>query len=253
MSQTELAAELKKITGTVHNTESFGAVDGPGIRYIFFLQGCPLHCLYCHNPDAISGKGGTTWTAEEAVKEVLRYKSFIKSGGITFSGGEPLLQPEFVYAVATLLKEEGFNTAIDTSGCQSPENPAVQKAINASDLILLDIKAWDSQTAIALTGKDAKNALATLDYCETIQKPVWIRYVLLAGYTMDDEQLAAMADYLAGYNCIERVELLPFHKLGEPKWQELGKKYHLADTPATTKAQAEHAKAIITARGLRVQ
>jgi len=246
-------AELKKVTGTVHNTESFGAVDGPGIRYIFFLQGCPLRCLYCHNPDAIPGKGGTTWTAEEAVKEVMRYKSFIKSGGVTFSGGEPLLQPEFVYAAALLLKDEGVSTAIDTSGSQSPEDPVVQKAIDAAALILLDIKAWNSHTAVALTGKDTKNALATLEYCETIQKPVWIRYVLLPGYTMDDEQLAAMSDYLSGYKCVDCVELLPFHKLGEPKWQQLGKKYLLGGTPATTKAQTEHARAIIAARGLRVQ
>ena len=245
--------ELEKVTGTVHSTESFGAVDGPGIRYIFYLQGCPLRCLYCHNPDAIPGKGGTAWTAGDATREVLRYKSFIKSGGVTFSGGEPLLQPEFVYAAAILLKDEGITTAIDTSGCQNPENPAVRKAIDASDLLLLDIKAWDRETAIALTGKDTKNALATLEYCEAAQKPVWIRYVLLSGYTMDDGQLNAMADYLSGYKCVDRVELLPFHKLGEPKWQEMGKKYLLGDTAATSKAQAEHAKSILSARGLRVQ
>ena len=245
--------ELERVTGTVHNTESFGAVDGPGIRYIFYLQGCPLRCLYCHNPDAIPGKGGTVWTAAEAVKEVIRYKSFIKSGGVTFSGGEPLLQPEFVYAVTVLLKDEGIAAAIDTSGCQSPEDPAVRKAIDAGGLLLLDIKSWNSETAIALTGRDIKNSLATLEYCEAIQKPVWIRYVLLSGYTMDDGQLSAMADYLSGYKCVDRVELLPFHKLGEPKWQEMGKKYLLGDTAATSKAQAEHAKSILSARGLRVQ
>ena len=249
----EQKEELKKVPGTVNNTESFGAVDGPGIRYIFYLQGCPLRCLYCHNPDAIPGKGGTTWTAEEAVKEVMRYRSFIKSGGVTLSGGEPLLQPEFVYAVAALLKDEGFSTAIDTSGSQSPGDPAVQKAINAASLVLLDIKAWNSQTAIDLTGKNTANALATLEYCETIQKPVWIRYVLLSGYTMDDGQLADMADYLTGYQCVDRVELLPFHKLGEPKWEHIGKKYLLGGTPATTKAQAEHARSILAARGLKVQ
>jgi len=246
-------SELEKVTGTVHNTESFGAVDGPGIRYIFYLQGCPLRCLYCHNPDAIPGRGGTVWTAAKAAKEVMRYKSFIKSGGITFSGGEPLLQPEFVYAVTMLLKDEGVTTVIDTSGCQNPEDPAVRKAIDASDLLLLDIKAWNSEVAVTLTGRDTKNSLATLEYCETIQKPVWIRYVLLSGYTMDDGQLSAMADYLTKYKCVDRVELLPFHKLGEPKWQEMGKNYLLGDTAATSKAQAEHAKAVMSARGLRVQ
>ena len=246
-------AELRKVPGTVHNTESFGAVDGPGIRYIFFLQGCPLRCLYCHNPDAIPGSGGTIWTAEKAAKEVMRYKSFIKSGGVTFSGGEPLLQPEFVYAAAVLLRDEGISTAIDTSGSQNPENPAVRKAIDAADLLLLDIKAWNSEVAVALTGKDTKNALATLEYCESTQKPVWIRHVLLSGYTMDDGQLSAMADCLTTYKCVDRVELLPFHKLGEPKWQEMGKNYLLGDTAATSKAQAERAKAVMSARGLRVQ
>lgn len=244
--------QLQSVTGSVHKTESFGAVDGPGIRYIFFLQGCPLRCLYCHNPDAVSGKGGTVWTAQQVVKEVMRYKSYIKSGGVTFSGGEPLLQPGFVYASTQLLKDEGIHTAIDTSGCQNPEDPAVREAITAADLILLDIKGWNTDTAITLTGKDTKNALATLDYCESIQKPVWIRHVLITGYTLDDGQLSSLADFLTGYKCVKRVELLPFHKLGEPKWEHIERQYLLRDTPATTKEQVEHAKFIMSAYGLTV-
>ena len=245
--------ELAEISGAVHKTETFGAVDGPGIRYVFFLQGCQLRCLYCHNPDSIPNTGGTTWTAGQVVKEVLRYKSFIKSGGVTFSGGDPLLQPQFVYAAATLLKDEGIHTAIDISGAQDPAATDTQKAIDAADLILLDIKAWNDEVAKALTGRDTKHSLATLDYCEAAGKNVWIRHVLLSGYTLDDTQLAAMADHLTSYKCVQRVELLPFHKLGEPKWQGLRQKYLLADTPATTKAQTEHAKAIFSARGLQVQ
>jgi len=187
------------------------------------------------------------------VKEVTRYKSFIKSGGVTFSGGEPMLQPEFVYAVTALLNDEGVGTAIDTSGSQNPEAPAVRKAIAAAALILLDIKAWNKQTAVALTGRDIANARATLEYCESVQKPVWIRHVLLSGYTVDDRQLYAIADYLSVYKCIDRVELLPFHKLGEPKWKQMGRKYALSDTPATTKEQTENARAIMLSRGLRVQ
>jgi len=245
--------QLKSVSGAVHKTESFGAVDGPGIRFVFFLQGCRLRCLYCHNPDAIPAAGGTVWTAERVVKEVMRYKAFIKSGGVTFSGGDPLLQPQFVRAAGLLLKEQGISTAIDISGSQSPEESAVRQAIDASDLILLDIKAWNNETAAALTGADIKNALATLDYCERTQKSVWIRHVLLTGYTLDDGQLGAMADYLAGFRCVKRVELLPFHKLGETKWERLGRRYLLGDTPATTKAQTEHALSIMAARGLQVQ
>ena len=243
---------MKKTTGAVHKTESFGAVDGPGIRYVFFLQGCPLRCLYCHNPDAISGSGGTIWTAEQAADEVIRYKAYIKNGGVTFSGGEPLLQPEFIYAVTMLLKDEGVHTALDTSGSQDPQNPDVQKAIDASGLLLLDIKAWRKETAVALTGKDINNAIATLKYCEDIQKPVWIRHVLVPGYTIDDGQLSAMADFLSGFKCVKRVELLPFHKLGEPKWEQTGRKYLLGDTPAATKAEKNHAKSILESRGLNV-
>lgn len=244
---------LQQITGYVHNTESFGAVDGPGIRYVFFLQGCPLRCLYCHNPDAIRCRGGTPWTAQEAAQEVLRYKGFIKNGGVTFSGGEPLMQAQFVAAVAQLLQEEGITTAIDTSGSEDIENPDVRAAIDAAALVLLDIKAWNQDLAVKLTGRDTQNAFAMLDYCESTGKPVWIRHVLIEGYTLDDAELNALADYLAGFRCIERVELLPFHKLGESKWEEIGRPYRLGDTPATTKEQTEHAKAIFAARGLTVQ
>jgi pyruvate formate lyase activating enzyme len=187
------------------------------------------------------------------LEEVLRYGSFIKGGGVTFSGGEPLCQPEFVYAAATLLKEAGIGAALDTSGGIYPGDPAVRMAIGASELLLMDIKAWDNETAVKLTGRGVENALATLDYCETTGKPVWIRYVLLTGYTDDDRQLNATADYLTRYKCVKRVELLPFHKLGEAKWEQSGRKYLLGKTPATTKGQIENAKAIIASYGLPVQ
>ena len=244
---------LQKTQGQIHKTESFGAVDGPGIRYVFFLQGCPLRCLYCHNPDSTPVHGGTTWTAGQAVDEVLRYKSFLRGGGVTFSGGEPLFQPQFVTAAAHLLRECGIHTAIDTSGSEDPTDPDIRAAMEAADLILLDIKAWDQNIAKQLTRRDTQNALATLALCEEISKSVWIRHVLLGGYTLDDTQLTALADYLTHFTCVERIELLPFHKLGEPKWHDMNRRYLLADTPATTREQLGHAKAIFAARGLRVQ
>ena len=243
---------LRQISGRIHHTESFGAVDGPGIRFVLFLAGCPLRCLYCHNPDAIPFGSGTAFTAGQIADEALRYIHFIKKGGVTFSGGEPLLQPEFVKATALLLKEKGLHLALDTSGGINPALPAVRAAIDSVDLLLLDIKAADDETAVALTGHSMANAFATLDYCEAVNKPVWIRHVLVAGYTLNPIGTEKLARLLAPYRCIERVELLPFHKLGEPKWEEMKMEYQLADTPATRKEEVQAAKTIFTAQGLPV-
>lgn len=243
--------QLQSVTGVVHATETFGTVDGPGIRFVLFLQGCPLRCLYCHNPDATTGAGGRVWTAGQAVDEALRYRQFIKSGGVTFSGGEPLMQPGFVEAACRLLREEGVHTAIDTAGCQDPDE--VAKAIDAADMLLLDIKAFSPSLAGRLTGQNNEMAIATLDYCEAARKPVWVRHVLVPGYTLDEAELDGLAEFLSEFHCIERVELLPFHKLGEPKWEEMRRTYKLREVPATTREQTEWAKSFFTRRGLKVQ
>lgn len=248
----EERTRLREIPGRIHRTESFGAVDGPGIRFVFFLQGCPMRCLYCHNPDAVTKNGGEIWTAGRAVDESLRYKNFIKKGGVTLSGGEPLLQPEFVTATARLLREKGLHTALDTSGCMNVAAPKITTAIDSVDMLLLDIKAARQETALELTGHGLDNAFATLEYCEKTQKPVWIRHVLVHGYTLDMAHLAALADRLVPYTCIERIELLPFHKMGEPKWETVDMPYRLADTPATRKEEMEDAKAVFAARNLPV-
>jgi pyruvate formate-lyase 1-activating enzyme len=246
-----LLEKAERITGSVYHTETFGAVDGPGIRYVLFLQGCSLHCLYCHNPDAIALRGGEIWTVRQAFEEILRYRRFIQSGGITFSGGEPLLQAEFVQTVSALLKQEGIHIAIDTAGHVPLQK--VQTAVDMADLLLLDIKAEDTGICKALTGSGNENAFRLLDYCEQHSKPVWIRHVLLHGYTLADDQLHALAKRLQSYRCIERVELLPFHKLGEPKWENVKMEYLLTDTPATTKAEHEHAKKIFAEYGFEAQ
>lgn len=227
--------------GRIHSRESFGTVDGPGIRFVLFLQGCPLRCLFCHNPDSQTGMGQDYVSAEEMVREILRYKSFIQSGGVTFSGGEPLIQAAFVKECADLLHREGLHIAIDTSGSESPNEDDVRAAIDAADMLLLDIKAAQDEVAVRLTGRDLTNAFATLDYCEQTGKPVWVRHVLLTGYTLDETQLQILAQRLSTYSCIERLELLPFHKMGETKWTAMNRSYQLYDTPATTKEQARWA------------
>lgn len=242
---------LKKVQGFINQTESFGAVDGPGIRFVFFLQGCHLRCIYCHNPDAIPTGGGQMWTAGQAVAEVLRYRSFIQSGGVTLSGGEPLLQAEFVYAMSMLLRREGIHVALDTAGMLPLTY--TKDAIDAVDLVLLDIKGANDEITTRITGQGNGNEFLTLEYCEQTKKPVWIRHVLLRGYTLDDEQLESLALQLKPYRCIERIELLPFHKLGEPKWDELGWNYTLRDVAATTKEETDRAKEIFARHGFTVQ
>ncbi|MDR3314520.1 MAG: radical SAM protein [Oscillospiraceae bacterium] len=239
---------LEQIPGYMHHTESFGTVDGPGLRYVFFLQGCPLRCLYCHNPDALAA-GGQRTTAGEAAAQATGLRNFIQ--GATFSGGEPLCQPEFVEATALLLREQGIPSAIDTAG--APDLAKARPAIDAAELLLLDIKAAEHEMAVRLTGQGNEAALATLDYCEQTKKPVWLRHVLLPGWTLEQTQLEKLAALLLPYTCIQLVELLPFHKLGEPKWEQLGRPYLLQKTPAVTQAEAAWARGIFAGVGLRVQ
>lgn len=242
---------LGKIRGRVNSYLTFGTVDGPGIRFVLFLQGCPLRCLYCHNPDSVCGDAGEAWTVDTAFAAINRYRRFIRSGGVTFSGGEPLAQPEFVRALAVFLRRTGLHTALDTSGCIDPAG--VRRTIDAVDMLLLDIKSIDPNVSRRLTGQDNANAFATLDYCETTGKRVWIRHVLLRGYTQDAGQLSGLAARLKRYRCVELVELLPFHKFGEEKWRRIGRAYELSDVKPTTAEEAEWAKAFFTGQGLRVQ
>lgn len=230
------------VTGRIHSIESFGTLDGPGIRYVLFLQGCPLRCLYCHNPDTLAATGGTVRAAGEVMDDILTYRPFIARGGVTLSGGEPLLQPDFVCELLDGCREKNLHSAVDTSGVVPLARSA--PALDRADLILLDIKALDDDLCMTLTGTGITNALATLDYCESAGKPVWIRHVLVPGYTLDAARLERLADYLRPYTCIRKIELLPFHKLGEYKWETLGYSYRLKDTPPPTDAQLQAARDI---------
>lgn len=236
--------------GKIHSTESFGAVDGPGIRYVIFFQGCPLRCVYCHNPDTWNRAEGQERSVEEIVEEILPYRPFLRNGGVTLTGGEPLLQPEFAASLLQQLKRKGFHTAVDTSGSIPLE--ICRDAVNTADLILLDIKALDPTLCKALTRKDNTNALDLLEYCEKMKKPVWIRHVLVPGYTLDFPRLVKLAEYLKPFRCVEKVELLPFHQLGRYKWDICGLDYQLSDTPEPAVNDVNKARKIFESAGLSV-
>ena len=237
-------------TGYLHSVETFGALDGPGIRYVLFLQGCPLRCGFCHNPDTWQACTGKAVTPEDAFEDILKYKNFISSGGVTLSGGEPLLQPEFCQALISLCHSAGIHCAVDTAGPIPLD--FCRQAVDAADLLLLDIKALDPTLCQELTGQDNQNALALLEYCEAAQKAVWIRHVLVPGLTLRRELLENLAEFLSGFSCVEQVELLPFHKMGEYKWEALNLRSPLSGTREPTKAEVAAAKKIFQSRGLSI-
>lgn len=232
---------MRDTAGYIHSYESFGAVDGPGVRFVVFMQGCPLRCRYCHNPDTWHTADGKRVTAGEVFDEISQYRNFIK-GGVTLSGGEPLMQPEFAEAILTLCRKEGFHTAVDTSGAVPLS--ACKGALEAADLILLDIKDIDPADCETLTGQNNRNALALLRWCEEAKKPVWIRHVLVPGLTLKEEKLHALAQMLKRFSCIEKIELNPFHKMGEYKWDAADVPYTLKDTPVPDEASVLHAKEV---------
>ena len=238
------------VSGRIHLIETFGTVDGPGIRYIVFLQGCPLKCLYCHNPDTWDISGGTLVSADEIINDLKNYYSFIKTGGFTLSGGEPLLQTEFSLALILGAKKLGLHTAVDTSGAIGLSKCI--KIIDETDLILLDIKTADADFYKVLTGGRIDPVLELLNYCESIGKPVWVRHVIVPNLTLNDGRLVRLASFLSGYTCIEKVELLPFHKLGENKWEQTNIKYKLSETHPPAPAEMEHAAGILRNAGIEV-
>ncbi len=213
--------------GRIHSLESFGTVDGPGIRFVAFFQGCPMRCQFCHNPDTWNSDAPVKyeWTASQLLDEVKKYRNFIRKGGVTCTGGEPLMQADFILEFFRLCKAEGFHTALDTSGVIFTEK--AKAVLEYTDLVLLDIKTLDDDIHKSYTGVTRRNNQAFLDYLESIHKPVWIRHVVVPGITDDDERLTALAKHLSAYKCVERVEILPYHTMGRYKYEELGIPYPL--------------------------
>lgn len=239
-----------KSNGIIHSLESFGTVDGPGIRFVVFMQGCPLRCLYCHNPDTwdSNGRGNYQMTPAELLSEVVRYKSFIAKGGVTVTGGEPLLQAEFLTAFFRLCREEGIHTALDTSGCIC--SPKAWALLQYVDLVLLDIKTIDPALHPRLTGIQGDNTLRFLDQLEGRGIPVWIRHVIVPGLTDSDEALHRLAHYLSRYKTVQKAELLPYHTMGVYKYEAQGLAYPLKDTPSLSAERLANAKEIFRKHGI---
>ena len=241
---------MKEITGRIHSYESCGTVDGPGLRFVIFLQGCPLRCLYCHNPDTWDATKGKEVTVEEVVKEALKYKSYMRfsKGGVTISGGEPLIQKQFVLALLKRLKEEGLHTAVDTSGILDPSS--VKEIYEQCDLVLLDLKCADQKIHKELTGCENSRPLQTLEYLTKINKPFWARHVLVPGWTANYKLLEALARSIQIRPSMIRFELLPFHQMGLYKWQEMGLKYQLMETEQPSREAIEEAVEIFKINGI---
>lgn len=242
---------MEQILGNIHSLESFGSADGPGVRYIIFLRGCNMRCKYCHNPDTWAKKDGNMlMTADEVLQKALRYKNYWKNnGGITVSGGEALLQIDFLIELFRKAKEKGIHTTLDTSGNPfTRENPFFEKfnvLMKYTDLFMLDIKHIDDECHKKLTGCSNKNILDMANYLSDNNKDMWIRHVLVPGITDSKEQLTNLKEFISTLNSVKKVEILPYHTLGVFKWEELGIPYGLENVNPPTKEQIEEAKQIL--------
>lgn len=214
----------------VHSFESFGTVDGPGIRYVIFLQGCHLRCKYCHNRDTWDIKGGSYKSLDEIFDQIKRYKPYFKSsnGGVTVTGGEPLLQVKFLIELFRNLKKAGIHTCIDTSGMVNLTED-VKKLLKLTDLVLLDIKHINSEKCKELTGHDNKKELEFARYLSQNGIPMWIRQVIVPGITDDEKDIITLKEFVRKLKTVEKVEFLPYHTVGKYKWKELGEKYEIED------------------------
>ena len=238
------------IKGRVHSFETFGLVDGPGVRYVAFLQGCNMRCKYCHNPETWTHQGGDEMTPQELFNKMWRYKGYWgKNGGITISGGEPLLQIDFVTEVFRIAKEHNVHTALDTSGQPFSTSPEYlekfDKLIQYTDLVILDLKEIDAVKHKSLTGFTNSNILEMAKYLSDHNIKMWIRHVLVPGLTDDDEGLKELNTFIKSLKTVDRVEILPYHTLGLMKWEELKMKYPLEGVPVPTKEQVEEAQKIL--------
>lgn len=238
--------------GQIHSVETCGTVDGPGIRFVMFTQGCRLRCLYCHNPDTRDPHQGRTISVDDLMVEIQAYRSYMdySGGGVTISGGEPLLQPDFVREICRRCQALGIHTALDTSGYPDFERSA--PVLDYVNLVLLDIKSFDPQTYYAVTHVPIEPTLHFARHLNHIQKPTWVRFVLVPGLTDGQDNMEGLAGFIAQLSCVERVEVLPFHQMGEYKWRQLGYTYALQDTPPPTAADVQRAVQIFQAHGLTV-
>ena len=248
--QFDYVPEGENMNGFIHSTESFGSVDGPGVRFVIFVAGCPMRCQFCHNPDTWNMQVGEQKSADELLAQALRYRSYWKDGGgITVSGGEPLLQMDFMIELFQKAKEKGINTTIDTSGApftrKEPFFGKFNELMKYTDLLLVDIKHIDDEQHKLLTGHTNKNILDMARYLSEIGKPVWIRHVLVPEKSDKDEYLKELYKFIKTLDNVEKVEVLPYHTFGEYKWKELGYDYPLAGIEPPTKERIKNANEIL--------
>lgn len=240
------------VKGRVHSIETFGTVDGPGIRFILFMQGCPLRCKYCHNRDTWDTKGGKEYSTDEIITQVLKYSSYMKfsGGGITASGGESTLQPEFLTDLFAKAKKNQIHTCLDTSGFVDIDT--IDPVLDNTDLVLLDLKHMVDEKSKDLTGVGTEKVLKLAKHLDKRNIPVWIRHVLVPGITDDVENLELLGQFVSTLNNVERLELLPYHTLGVHKWESMGIDYELKDVENATDEDIQRAAKIINKFGVKV-
>jgi len=239
--------------GYIHSLESFGSVDGPGVRYVVFFQGCPMRCAYCCNPDTWYVSDGKEMSADEILQKMLRNSAFYTTGGITATGGEPMMQMDFLIELFSKAKAEGIHTCLDTSGIMytgtkedgTPLDERIEKLMEVTDLVMLDIKHVDEAAHIDLTAQSNRHILEFAHYLDSIDKPVWIRHVVVPGITLQEESLAAVGKFLSTLHNVEKLEVLRYHALGKVKYEKLGMDYRLKNVSQLTKEEAAWAEEII--------
>lgn len=237
---------MENLVGKIHSFESFGTVDGPGIRFVIFMQGCPLKCQYCHNRDTWDMSNGTEYDIDTIINKVIHSKPYFENsnGGVTVSGGEPLLQAKFVTQLFKKLKSLNIHTAIDTAGSLKI-NDAIKELLSYTDLVLLDIKHINNEKCIKLTGLSNENTLNFAKYLSEHKIPMWIRQVLVPGITDDEKDLQELKKFIDTLSNVEKIELLPYHDMGKFKWKEFGEEYPLLNTPIPTEEQINRVKLIL--------
>lgn len=237
---------MENITGRIHSFETLGAVDGPGIRFILFMQGCSLRCKFCHNRDTWDCSGGTEYSVDEILDKIMRYKNYfaVSGGGVTVSGGEPLLQVDFVTALFKKLKEADISTALDTSGMFDITDK-IKELIDLTDLFLVDIKCINDEICKDLVGHSNKKELEFIKYLDSVGKEIWIRQVIIPGITDKEEDLYKLRDFINSIEHITKVDLLPYHDLGKYKWINLGEVYPLENVRTADSNDIERVKEIL--------
>ncbi|HOO80015.1 MAG TPA: pyruvate formate-lyase-activating protein [Lachnospiraceae bacterium] len=238
------------MSGRIHSLESFGTVDGPGVRFVVFVQGCPMRCAYCHNPDTWEINAGKTMEVSEIIDAYLRNEGFYHDGGLTVTGGEPLLQVDFLIELFAEAKKHNINTCIDTSGITfKPDNAdyiaKLDQLMTMTDLVMLDIKHIDNEKHKWLTAQPNDGILAFAKYLDEKHVDVWIRHVVVPGITDDDKYLFDLGYFIGGLSNLKALDVLPYHTLGLPKYAKLGIEYRLKDVPAMDKGKVIEKKGII--------